>query len=331
MSAPHRRAVARPQECSWRLGQLSQAGGDRACLVELAERHQRLHELRRDREDGRVLDPLALRVLPDRAQVLDRLRRLVREQRHRAARQPRLERLPDAAGRLCDRDRLLRPRRGVLREPAAGGERARDLSYSGATSSSRSADSPTRRGGARRRPIRPRAARARTGARARARTRPARRARPPRGGGDLGPRLAHVAPPDERRPGGPVGGLGHEGDGVVDRVEARAGRRPGGRALRAPRTARRARAARPRRSRTARRRAPPPPTLGLDRRHRRGAGVDRLLRQCRCTQRRVVSWIPPARGRSDEGGRRACAHERRRRGAARPGPRAPAGNDSTSG
>ena len=118
-------------------GQLAQPIGDPVRLVELAELGQRLDELGRDREHPGLVDTLALRVLPDRAQALGGPRRLVREQRRRS-------RAP-AAPRACPGEPPC-PRRGrsprpPTAPPPPGAPRpaassARQRSYVGKISSS---------------------------------------------------------------------------------------------------------------------------------------------------------------------------------------------------
>ena len=80
-------------------GQRPQAFRDGVRLVELAELGQRLDQIARDGERARLVDPLALRVLPHGAQVRGRKRRLVREQGRLPERARGLERRPGVAAR----------------------------------------------------------------------------------------------------------------------------------------------------------------------------------------------------------------------------------------
>ena len=89
---------------------------------QLAELDQRLDELRRDREDARLVDALALRVLPDRAEALGRRAPARAQQRGDPARPQGLEPVPARAGRL----RARRAPRAAQCSASSGGPRRRE-------------------------------------------------------------------------------------------------------------------------------------------------------------------------------------------------------------
>ena len=83
-----------------RLGERAQPRGHGARLVELAELHERLDQVRGDRERSGLVDALALACAPRPLEPLGGARRLVREQRREPERARRLEHLPAVAARL---------------------------------------------------------------------------------------------------------------------------------------------------------------------------------------------------------------------------------------
>ena len=123
------------------LGELTQTLGHRLCLVALSDVRQRLDEIRRDRERPGIVHALALSVLPDRSQPLDRRTGspasspTIPSARSASSRS---QRTPVASARAT----ASAAHRSVSsRRPRPAASRARHRWYIGQTSSSRSDDS----------------------------------------------------------------------------------------------------------------------------------------------------------------------------------------------
>ena len=105
-----------------RLRQIAEPRRHRSRLVQPVERDERLDQIGRDRERTRLVDSLALRVLPDRPQALRSALGLVRQKRPDAEGAPRLVHLPVVATGLGPRQRTGGQRLGLCRKPAPDGE-----------------------------------------------------------------------------------------------------------------------------------------------------------------------------------------------------------------